>query len=284
MKKVRDIFFSILLAAIVSAISITSTAKGEESGAIQVLYALTHYVDRPTRVSNIWMRWEPVEVDGIACRYYVLFDNDPDYIIDEEFAAIYTPGDATQIVSLDYAEYSPDDVAYYFHIATDCDGKLGPTETAGPFRIDVVPPSGVSVTVPEVTSARTVQLTLKAEGASEVFISNIKYEGEDSRWEEMTVSPQEKEWELSEGGGDKTIYVRFRDIAGNKADASTVAKLIIPGDIDGNGATDLRDGILALKISVGAGTDGIRVYSEAAVGGNKKIGTEDAGYILRQIR
>jgi len=54
-----------------------------------------------------------------------------------------------------------------------------------------------------------------------------------------------------------------------------------PGDVDQNGAIDLRDAILALKAAAGMGTD--IISPDADVNKDGKIGLEEAIYVLRSI-
>ncbi|KPA12539.1 hypothetical protein MHK_007253, partial [Candidatus Magnetomorum sp. HK-1] len=53
--------------------------------------------------------------------------------------------------------------------------------------------------------------TLSADGATEMYISNSGYTLSGS-WETYATS---KQWQLSDGYGSKTVYVSFRDAAGN---------------------------------------------------------------------
>ncbi|RLC08110.1 MAG: hypothetical protein DRI57_24665, partial [Deltaproteobacteria bacterium] len=206
----------------------------------------------------------------------VLFDTNPAHTFD----GLNPDGEHVtrrSFTSPDFAAFEPDDVAYYFHIAAvDGKGEIGPTVTAGPYRIDVVPPSDVGVTAPEITSSRTVTLTLTATGASEVCVSNVSH-GEGGRWENLT---GQTEWELSPGGGEKIVHVRFSDLAGNTADTSAVITFIA-GDADGDLSLSLRDAVLVLQTMAGMETTDIN--PDADVNNDGKIGTEEAVYILRRI-
>ncbi|MCP4106500.1 MAG: hypothetical protein GY749_13365 [Desulfobacteraceae bacterium] len=51
------------------------------------------------------------------------------------------------------------------------------------------------------------------------------------------------------------------------------------GDTDGNGKIDIGDAILTLKISAGTGTDNTYLYAD--ISGDKKIGLEEAVFILQ---
>jgi hypothetical protein len=58
-----------------------------------------------------------------------------------------------------------------------------------------------------------VKLDITVEGAKEMMISNNRYFNSAS-WEPVRES---KEWSLSPGDGEKTIYAKFRDEAGNES-------------------------------------------------------------------
>ena len=249
-------------------------AAAQNVGEVPDIRSPGHGSDIPSKISRIDVIYGIPEGDPYG--YFVLFDTNPAHTFD----GLNPDGEHVtrrSFTSPDFAAFQPDDVAYYFHIAAaDGKGEIGPTVTAGPYRIDVVPPSDVGVTAPEVTSVRTVTLTLKAEGASEVHISNVAH-GEGGRWKNLT---GETEWELSPGRGEKTVYVRFSDLAGNTADTSAVITFVA-GDVDGNVVLEPGDAVTALQILTGTATD--KPNPDADVNGDGRIGTEEAVYILRRI-
>ncbi len=253
-------------------------ASGQGGEAVPNVGSLTHFLDVPSQVSRMKMTWDVPE--GCPQGYFVRFDTEPDhtFVGPDPADASHTTG--TSFTSRDFADSAPDDVAHYFHIAAKYgEEEIGPTTTAGPYRIDVVPPSGVSVIGPEVTSARTVTLFLEAEGASEMHVSNEGHEA-GGGWEPMASF---REWELPGGRGDKAVYVRFRDPAWNTADAWDTVRLIIAGDIDDSGAADLMDAILALQILAGAGAGDVRIHPGAVPDGDGRIGLSDVIFILRTL-
>ena len=249
-------------------------AVAQNVGEVPDIRSPGHGSDIPSKVSRIDIIYDIPEGDPYG--YFVLFDTNPGHTFD----GLNPDGEYVtrrSFTSPDFAEFQPDDVAYYFHIAAaDGKGEIGPTVTAGPYRIDVVPPSDVGVTAPEITSSRTVTLTLTATGASEVCVSNVSH-GEGGRWENLT---GQTEWELSPGGGEKIVHVRFSDLAGNTADTSAVITFIA-GDADGDLSLSLRDAVLVLQTMAGMETTDIN--PDADVNNDGKIGTEEAVYILRRI-
>ncbi|MCP4347765.1 MAG: hypothetical protein GY795_19870 [Desulfobacterales bacterium] len=56
---------------------------------------------------------------------------------------------------------------------------------------------------------------------------------------------------------------------------------VLKGDIDGNGVVDLRDTIMALKISAGISQDDVSIHADAD--GDGKIGMKDVIYTLRNV-
>jgi hypothetical protein len=79
--------------------------------------------------------------------------------------------------------------------------------------LDVTPPTNISAAIVGAPNVPTmnIALTLAATGATEMRISNnADFEG--SNWENYDTS---KTWTLTKGDGLKTVYVQFRDAAGN---------------------------------------------------------------------
>jgi hypothetical protein len=166
----------------------------------------------PETVSNestVSVGWEPpaTDVESIA-GYYGLFTDDADITFSKFNTNQQTPIRTRKVSSRDL---EGDDVSYYFHVAAvDIQGRIGSTSTIA-FRIDTVPPTNVSVIAPNVSKQRNIQLELGAGGASEMYISSESYL-EGGTWEKLS---QKREWQLTPGNGEKPVYVRFRDRAGN---------------------------------------------------------------------
>ena len=80
---------------------------------------------------------------------------------------------------------------------------------------DTTPPTSTSISISdgETTVTRIITITLSAIGASTMAVSeNEDFAG--ASWENYATS---KEFTLSEGNGEKTVYVKFKDSAGNIA-------------------------------------------------------------------
>ncbi|MCX6373691.1 MAG: lamin tail domain-containing protein [Actinobacteria bacterium] len=100
--------------------------------------------------------------------------------------------------------------------ATDDVGNTGSSTVTG-VMVDNTAPSGASIVIncgAAYTSIRDVSLTLAAAGATEMRFSNDGLTW--SSWEAYGTS---KSWTLSAGDGLKTVFVEYRDAAGNAAAA-----------------------------------------------------------------
>ena len=164
---------------------------------------------------NVTVTWDAPEDEDDLDGYYTDFNSDDDYVY-TSYNTVEKPVVRTRKITSRNLE--GDDVSYYFHVAAvDADGRVGET-TSIAFRIDTVAPTNVSVDAPSVVTDRNIALTLGATGASNVYISNVNFE-ESGDWDSLST---EKEWKLTRGDGIKSIYVRFRDAAGNSSDTMTV--------------------------------------------------------------
>ncbi|MCP4686786.1 MAG: hypothetical protein GY859_01985, partial [Desulfobacterales bacterium] len=164
-------------------------------------------------VSNnprVTVNWSPT-AQGADEGYYYTFNPDPDHVITKRNAPGTRPGRSWTTTS---NELTGDDVLYYFHIAAvDDRGRIGQTASRG-YRIDTVAPSNGSVIGPETTTGPNITLFLGATpGVKEANISNIGY-GVGAAWETRTKT---RAWRLSDGEGEKKVYVQYRDLAGNTA-------------------------------------------------------------------
>jgi len=165
--------------------------------------------DKISNDPNITVSWDP-PIDGSEdiVGYYQSFEKDSNLSFTMQNTTSIHPIKTRKITSEDL---TGDDVTYYFHVAPiDKEGRLGPT-TSISFRIDTIPPSNPVILVPEKTSSRNINLTLGSTGAVEMFLSNTSYK-EGGTWENISKS---KQWKLTKGTGEKSIYVRFKDRAGN---------------------------------------------------------------------
>ncbi len=85
-----------------------------------------------------------------------------------------------------------------------------------------------------------------------------------------------------------TYIIRFyaRDQFGNTAVTEPMEIMIgtaEPGDVNGDGSVNLADAVIALKICADIPVSGTEINTDAAVGGDSRIGVEEAVYVLRKI-
>ena len=81
-----------------------------------------------------------------------------------------------------------------------------------------------------------------------------------------------------------TLKYFSKDLAGNSESVKTEIYSITQtaGDIDGNGAVDLADAILALQVMAG-NQPSATIFMEADVNNDNRIGLEEAIYIMQRV-
>jgi len=199
---------------------ILSIQSASGIGNVEQLRSTTHEINQPSKVTQIRVTWQIpsgyTQVNG----YYYMFDNNSRHTFTELNTAGISFGNYYDTSSPEYTNV--DDKAYYFHIAPeDISENIGPTSTLGPFRIDTIAPKNALVDAKDVIFDDALTLTLGATGAREMYVSNIAY-GVSGTWETYNTSRQ---WNVSQERGIKTIYVQFRDEAGNIAKCSTTTRV-----------------------------------------------------------
>jgi hypothetical protein len=192
-----------------------------------------HAYNTPSQESLIEMEWSNpdgyTEVDG----YYYIFTEESNYTLDET-----TTND---LVTIDTAYASKDytgsnDVSIYFYVAAVAydletfEEGIGETTKFGPIRVDTISPDNASASAEKYVHTDSVTLDIGGFGnvgdATQMYISNDNYETS-GEWETIVSS---KTWPIESGEGRKTIYVRFKDDAGNTSDKSdfTVYDATVP--------------------------------------------------------
>jgi len=196
----------------------TVTLKPEASTGVKNLYSPVSKI-----VSNnpkVTVAWEPSS-EGAVEKYYHLFNQTKNYTITKRNAPKTRPIKARRATSI---ALNGDDEAFYFHVCVvDNRGRLSSTSTIG-FRIDTQAPTNINVSAPSVSASASINLKLGASGASEMYLSNIAY-GQGGSWENYA---RAKRWRLTQGEGEKQIYIQFRDRAGNTANALVYTKKTEP--------------------------------------------------------
>jgi len=172
----------------------------------------TYFVDKysmlskKTQISCAWSPPENIEISG----YFCILNTIPDHKINA-FNSVSLP--LLKSSKITYNQLKGDDVKYFFHVAAvDTFGRIGPTLHIE-FLIDNIPPRNIQIYAPAFTDNQTIDLFLGATGATEMYISNYSHY-DDGQWEKYIYK---KPWQLTEGFGEKNIYLKFKDMAGNVA-------------------------------------------------------------------
>ncbi|KPA18403.1 conserved hypothetical protein, membrane [Candidatus Magnetomorum sp. HK-1] len=199
-------------------------------GAVQNIHAVSgHEVNRPSQETIIEMVWSLPDgytqgsIEGYYYRFDTLSEEDTESFSEINTLDLELIKNQTAI-SEDYESLIPDDLYVYFHVAAvaldeEEEPIFGSTQTVGPLRIDITAPKNVWVIAPEETASRNIILNFGSETSNiELYISNLSYGESGSGWIPFVSS---KDWIISEGEGEKSIYVEFRDDAGNISKAST---------------------------------------------------------------
>jgi hypothetical protein len=84
-----------------------------------------------------------------------------------------------------------------------------------------------------------------------------------------------------------TLKFFARDAAGNLESVKTETysfEIRVPGDLDGSGAVDIADSILALKIVSGISLPpGVTIHTENSVNASGKVGMDDMLHIIKKV-
>jgi len=185
-------------------------------GDLDNVYSTSHQLNTPSNIAIIEMSWQPPQVDVSGYCYY--FNKIPKFVITDEVILTNEchPKNLTTAVSQDLT--GNDDIAIYFHVAAvNRTGSPYSTSTVGPFRIDTIAPQNCSVQTIAESATRSIHLTLTADGAHEMNISNEGFGN--GAWENYSLN---KSWELPEINGLYSVFVQFKDLAGNICNCSTI--------------------------------------------------------------
>ncbi len=111
-----------------------------------------------------------------------------------------------------------DGQSHYFHVlAVDNAGNTSGALHAGPFYVDKTPPHTGSVSINEgavSTSQTEATLTCMAWDAA-AGVAWMRFSNDGVNWSAPEAYASLTNWTLSSGGGVKTVYARFGDLAGN---------------------------------------------------------------------
>jgi alpha-tubulin suppressor-like RCC1 family protein/PKD repeat protein len=195
---------------------------GADIEQVNGLHSTTHVGHQVSNNTQITVVWEP-PITGLhnITGYYYLFNSNSKYVFTMNNTtygqAIYVPKDAPRVaVSKNYLGL--DDKPIYCHVAAvnELNEIMGPTQTAGPYRIDTIPPFPATIIAPAITSDSVISLRMGAQHAAEMNISSHAYGR--GIWEPFQ---QIKTWQLDDYVGTQILYVCFRDAAGNMSQTQT---------------------------------------------------------------
>ncbi|MCB9535435.1 MAG: carboxypeptidase regulatory-like domain-containing protein [Myxococcales bacterium] len=183
----------------------------------------------------------------------------------------WLPASASVAVRLDGAEDGEKTVTLE---ARDAAGNASvPASVQATIVLDRAAPTDAALTIEDATplTAPTVNLALRAVGATEMQVSNDPAFA-DAAW--TPFASRLSGWTVAAPGadGEKTVYARFRDAAGNTTDAvSAAATLDRMGTLGGRvtlEGTDACDGVAVLidGVAADASWDGCDFTAAAAVG------------------
>ncbi len=118
------------------------------------------------------------------------------------------------------------DGSYTFKIkARDEDGNVEQTVVEYSFTVDTTPPQNPSLLAAggeKFTGTRAIELVCMAEGAAESSI----WEGKETQEGGWTPFKEKKQFVLSLGDGEKIIFAKYRDKAGNATEAVTASIIL----------------------------------------------------------
>lgn len=218
---------------------------------------------------TVTISWAPTTT-GADETYFYQFNQESDYRITKRNAQ----RPALRSRTVQSLMLTGDLDRYWAHVAAeDNRGRIGETahldflvDNTAPLTPDIqARPAGPGA------RSRKVILELGAVNAQDMYISNIGYDA-GGTWEPFDT---EKEWDLPADRGTVTVYVRFRDGAGNVSETQA--------DIKAAPHNPLDSAIVGLKILTGA-DDGLTTDDyDAAVGVNDGIiDLKDPIFHLRQ--
>jgi len=202
---------AMLKGLLMTTICFASAVSVFAADSVQNVISTTHTLNGYSNQTKISMSWDSAG----SVNYFYAFNTSSSYTITEfEDDSTLKTSMQSEDFSDAVSQSSKSAVGYYFHIATKVGfGSVSATTTKGPYYIDSKAPDKVSLTAPETTNSQVVTLSLYADGANEMYLSNSGY-GVGGSWESYATTHQ---WTLTEDYGTKTVYVLFKDAAGNES-------------------------------------------------------------------
>lgn len=172
----------------------------------------------------------------------------------------------------------------YVHFK-DKAGNISSVAISATIDLDQTDPSG-TVTINDgdaLTNDGTVTLALTSGDGSGSGVSKMRFSNDNSTWSSWEAVTASKAWALATGDGVKTVYVQFRDTAGNESASITDTIELDATDPIVTGVTDGQIANADLNIAFNEGTakiDGVGYTSGTGYGqegGHTLIVKDDAG-------
>jgi hypothetical protein len=130
------------------------------------------------------------------------------------------------------------------------------------FRLDTVPPTGSVVINGDNTYATSIHVTLTLSASDANGVSQMCFSNDGSNWTAWEAYSTSKSWTLTSGDGTKTVYVKFKDSAGNPSPAYSDSIILDTTPPTGsivinNGSTYTTSTSVTLALSASDATSGV---------------------------
>ena len=252
-------------------------------GEVVNLKSTTHTrvtIDAKSQATVISMAWEkPTPPTGYTLvGYNFKFSTGPtDSVVEtKNYPATTTGTDSASFTG-------KDGVGYYFHIkavfidSVTNEDFWGTQVTEGPYKIDDTAPLNPSVSINSgatSTDSINVTLTLGPTSTAKMNISNTSYGA--GTWEDYAAS---KAWTLTTSDVTQTVYVQFKDTAGNISQKIANIDLAVSGLSVSSDSTTVTEGVTLTFTGSGGTPD----YIWSVVEEKNEDGTDAAAEDIAMI-
>ena len=171
----------------------------------------------------------------------------------------------------------------------DLEGTARPAETgydmgAYEYAPDTAPPTGSIAINGGAACTKTTDVTLSLSAHDPSGVEQMQFANENLSWSAPEPYSGAKSWDLSQGYGTKTAYVKFKDNLDNwSAPIGATIAYPAPGDFNNSGEIELTDVLVILQVTAEAPFGSSSGFVCAAISGNDKIGLQDAVYVLQVL-
>ncbi len=153
-----------------------------------------------------------------------------------------TPADIGNHTSCQFNNVQPGTTYFFAITAYDTSGNESAKSTEASVYVpipDTTPPTGTVAinSGSSTTPSRAVTLTLSAADSGGTVIA-MKFSNDGVNWSDEVPYASSQAWVLAEGDGVKTVYVNYKDAAGNWMSAPASDTITFMLDTDGDGLPD----------------------------------------------